>query len=59
MSFVTLKDKAGIAESVWFPEIYQRHGAPIDAGRPFWVTGRVLVEFGVATVQVDRAEEQG
>jgi DNA polymerase III alpha subunit len=54
MAFVTLEDEHGIAESVWFPEVYHAYGAAIDAGKPFWVTGVVMVEYGVATLEVTR-----
>lgn len=54
MAFVTLEDEHSIAESVWFPDVYHACGAAIDAGRPFWVTGRVMVEYGVATLEVMR-----
>jgi DNA polymerase III alpha subunit len=57
MAFVTLEDEGGIAESVWFPETYQACGASIEAGRPFWATGIVMVEFGVATFQVVGVEQ--
>lgn len=56
MEFVTLEDEHGIAESVWFPDVYHACGAAIDAGNPFWVTGIVTVEFGVATLEVIRVE---
>jgi DNA polymerase III alpha subunit len=56
MAFVTLEDEHGIAESVWFPEVYHAYGAVITAGRPFLVTGRVMVEFSVATLEVIRVE---
>jgi DNA polymerase-3 subunit alpha/error-prone DNA polymerase len=55
MAFVTLEDETGIAESTWFPEPYRRCGALIDAGAPFWVSGKVVVEFGVATIEIARA----
>jgi DNA polymerase III alpha subunit len=56
MAFVTLEDECGIAESVWFPETYQRYGPVIDAGIPFQVTGRIQVEYGVATLEVHRID---
>lgn len=56
MAFVTLEDDHGIAESVWFPDVYHAHGAVITAGKPFWITGKVMVEFGVATLEVTHVE---
>lgn len=56
MSFVTIEDEGGIAETVWFPECYRLYGAAIESGRPCWVTGRVVVEFGVATLHVESAK---
>lgn len=57
MAFVTLEDETGIAESTWFPEPCRRCGMLIAAGAPFWVSGRVVVEFGVATIEIERAVE--
>lgn len=57
MAFVTLEDEHGIAESVWFPEVYHAHGAVINAGQPFLVTGKVVVEFGVATLEVTHVQQ--
>lgn len=56
MAFVTLEDEGGIAESVWFPDVYQRSGPLIDSGQPFLVTGRVMVEYGVATLEISHAK---
>jgi error-prone DNA polymerase len=53
MSFVTLEDETGVAETIWFPATYQHFGALMEQGTPIWVRGRVQVEFNVATLSVE------
>ena len=55
MAFVTLEDETGLLESTWFPESYQACGALTLAASPFWVHGRIMVEHGVATLEVSGA----
>ena len=56
MAFVTLEDESGLVETVWFPAVYRRCGVCLERSAPIRFSGRVLVEFGVVTVSVERAE---
>jgi DNA polymerase III alpha subunit len=56
MAFVTLEDESGLVETVWFPAVYRRCGVCLERAAPIRFSGRVLVEFGVVTVSVERAE---
>ena len=49
MSFVTLEDRTGLIESVWFPEAYRAYGHLLDRGVPLQVQGMVDLHFGQAS----------
>lgn len=55
MAFVTLEDEFALAESVWFADVYHRDGGVLEYPAPFWVRGKVVIEHGVATLDVSRA----
>lgn len=59
MSFVTLEDDTGLLETVWFPDTYRRCGVLLDTDQPLHVHGRVAVEFGVVTLEVEAARGMG
>jgi DNA polymerase-3 subunit alpha/error-prone DNA polymerase len=59
MSFVTLEDETALVETVWFPGAYRTYGVCLEHGQPIRFSGRVQVDHGVVTVEVDRAEVVG
>jgi DNA polymerase-3 subunit alpha/error-prone DNA polymerase len=59
MSFVTLEDETALIETVWFPQAYRAFGVCLERGKPIRFTGKVQVDHGVVTVEVDRAEVVG
>ncbi len=52
MAFQSFEDEGALCEAVLFPDEFRRYQRLITARRPLWVTGRVMLEFGVATLQV-------
>jgi DNA polymerase III alpha subunit len=52
MQFVTFEDETGICETVLFPEAYTRYVRYLISKDAFYVTGKVLEEFGALTVAV-------
>jgi DNA polymerase-3 subunit alpha/error-prone DNA polymerase len=55
MSFVTIEDEYGIAETVWFPRTHRTCGLALEQSGPVIVQGQVDVSFGVATLNVTQA----
>jgi DNA polymerase-3 subunit alpha/error-prone DNA polymerase len=55
MSFVTIEDETGLAETVWFPESYRRFGVCLEYAAPIKLTGKVEVSFGCVSVHVVEA----
>ena len=56
MSFVTVEDSSGILETVWFNDCYRQYGPLLDHGDALLLTGKVQIEYGFVTLQVERAE---
>jgi DNA polymerase III alpha subunit len=59
MSFVTLEDETALVETVWFPLAYRTYGVCLERGSPIRFSGKVQVDHGVVTVEVERAETIG
>ncbi|MFQ5674857.1 MAG: DNA polymerase III subunit alpha [bacterium] len=41
MKFLSLEDKQGICETIFFPEVYERHAEILRGPGPFTVTGKI------------------
>ena len=54
MEFVSFEDFDGIYETVLFPRAYRRYARMLTKARPFVIQGRVLTEWGVPTIMVER-----
>ena len=52
MEFVTFEDETGLVETVFFPDIYQKYAHMLEYHSAFLVSGVVIEEFGVATLEV-------
>ncbi len=52
MVFVTFEDETGICETVFFPDVYQKHAWLLGHQTALIVGGKVTEEFGVRTVEV-------
>jgi len=59
MMFLSLDDPGATFEVVIFPDCYRRYGAVAIGPGPFLVTGRVVREYGVATIVADKLERVG
>ncbi len=53
MQFVTFEDETGLAETVLFPEAYQRFVHVLGWKEAFVVSGTVAWEYGAVSVEVD------
>ncbi len=56
MEFLTFEDDRGVVETTFFPEAYKRFCHMIDRGRPYILTGKVDIDWGAATLTVDKVE---
>ena len=56
MSFVTLEDRTGLIESVWFPAAYRTYGSLLDQGVPLRLKGFVEFHFGFPSITVREVE---
>lgn len=52
MMFQSFEDDEALCEAVVFPEEFRRYHRLLGTVQPLWVTGKVLEEFGVASLQV-------
>ena len=53
MEFVSFEDTTAIYETVFFPRAYRRFCQILSRSRPYLLSGRVDISFGVATLNVD------
>lgn len=56
MQFVTFEDETGICETVLFPDAYSKFIRFIMIHEAFYITGKVMEEFGAVTVEVKMVE---
>ena len=56
MQFVTFEDETGICETVLFPEPYSKFIRFLMIKEAFFITGKVMEEFGAVSVEVIRVE---
>jgi error-prone DNA polymerase len=56
MQFITFEDEAGICETVLFPDAYARYIRYLMRQEAFYITGKVMEEFGAITVEVRGVE---
>ncbi|MCC8165237.1 MAG: DNA polymerase III subunit alpha [Planctomycetes bacterium] len=52
MMFQTFEDPVSLCETVIFPEEFKRYHRVLGTLQPLWVTGKVMEEFDVATLQI-------
>ncbi|MCC8180620.1 MAG: DNA polymerase III subunit alpha, partial [Planctomycetes bacterium] len=52
MMFQSFEDQDSLCETVIFPQAFKRYHHLMSALQPLWVTGKVIEEFDVATLQV-------
>ncbi len=57
MKFVTWEDETGLIECVLFPKVYEKYGKKLNHLSPYWIRGKVDVEFGVWILTVSEIEE--
>ncbi len=53
MEFLTFEDETDLIETTFFPEVYRRFCHMLDWGRPYLLSGRVEMDWGVLTLTVD------
>ncbi len=41
MKFLSLEDKQGICEAIFFPEVYEKYAEVLHGNGPFTVTGKI------------------
>ena len=56
MEFLTFEDDRGVVETTFFPKAYKRFCHMIDRGRPYILTGEVDIDWGAATLTVEKVE---
>jgi DNA polymerase III alpha subunit len=56
MQFVSFEDETGICETVFFPDVYNRYVRLLAMQEAFFITGKVVKEFGALSVEVRRVE---
>jgi DNA polymerase III alpha subunit len=54
MKFLTLEDRSGYADIVFWPEIYQRCMSAMARPGPYEVWGKVQEEWGTFSIIADR-----
>ncbi len=55
MTFLTFEDETGLLETVFFPRAYARYCHIPGHGRPCFLTGKVVSEWGAVTLTVETA----
>jgi error-prone DNA polymerase len=53
MEFVSFEDTTAIFDATFFPKAYERFCRKLSRSRPYLLKGKVEVEFGVATLNVE------
>jgi len=53
MKFITFEDETGILETVFFPKVYDKYIGILESHKPYFVRGKVEVEFGAVTLNVE------
>jgi len=56
MQFITFEDETGLCETVLFPQAYNKYIRFLMMQEPFYVTGKVMQEFGAVTVEIRGVE---
>ncbi len=56
MQFVSFEDETGMCETVLFPDAYAKYIRYLMRQEAFYLTGKVMQEFGAITVEVRRVE---
>jgi len=56
MEFLTFEDETGLAETTFFPQVYERYAHLLNAQRPYRLSGLVESDYGAVTLTVDRVE---
>jgi DNA polymerase-3 subunit alpha/error-prone DNA polymerase len=56
MSFLTFEDETALYETVIFPKVYDAYSKLLFDQRPLLVYGRVMEDWGVVSVEVQRVE---
>jgi DNA polymerase-3 subunit alpha/error-prone DNA polymerase len=56
MQFVSFEDESGICETVLFPDVYKEFTRFVTRHEAYRIEGRVVEEFGVCVVEVNRLE---
>ena len=59
MSFLSLEDETGLYETVIFPQVYERYSKLLFDQRPLLVYGRVAIDEGALSVEINRIEVLG
>lgn len=54
MQFISFEDETGMCETILFPHTYNRFIRYIALQEAFYITGRVLVEFGALSVEIQQ-----
>jgi DNA polymerase-3 subunit alpha/error-prone DNA polymerase len=54
MEFLTFEDETGLVETTFFPGAYHRYCHMIGRGRPYLLTGKVVRDWGVSTLNVEK-----
>ena len=54
MEFLSFEDTTALYETTFFPRAYDRFCSMISRHRPYFLTGRVEENYGVATLNVDQ-----
>ncbi len=57
MQFITFEDETGVVEATFFSAAFHRFCHMLEYGRPFLLSGRVAVNWGVATLTVDSVSD--
>ena len=53
MKFITFEDETGILETVFFPKVYAKYIGILESHKPYFVRGKVEVEFGAVTLNAE------
>ncbi len=56
MMFQTFEDGEALCETVIFPREFKKYHRLLATVQPLWLTGKVLEEFGVVTLQLQKVE---
>jgi DNA polymerase III alpha subunit len=52
MQFISFEDETALFETVFFPRVYKRHALILSHQVPYTLTGKVVAEFGVISLNV-------